>query len=161
MISLIRLVRESCRRRRFTVSVAARRGVTLIAFAMGAAVFLLVTTASAAIVPTVPLGTSANYAVLAGQTVTNTGATTLDGSLGLSPKTSVTGFPPGLVVPPGTKEIANPAAAKAQSDLTAAYVNAAGRPVTTRLAASISAADTSPHSPNPTRPDFVLSRSTQ
>ena len=70
--------------------------------------------ANAAIVPTVPLATSANYAVLAGSKVTNTGPSTLNGSLGLSPGTSVTGFPPGLVVPPGTKDITNAAAAKAQ-----------------------------------------------
>lgn len=87
-------------------------------------------TANAAIVPTVPLGTSANYAVLGGSTVTNTGNSVLNGSLGLSPGTSVTGFPPGLVNPPGTTDVTNAAAAQAQSDLTAAYVNAAGRSLT-------------------------------
>ena len=38
-----------------------------------AAAMLFVGNASAAIVPTVPLGTSANYAVLGGSTVTNSG----------------------------------------------------------------------------------------
>ena len=86
-------------------------------------------TATAAIVPTVPLATSANYAVLGGSTVTNTGPSILDNSLGLWPGTSITGFPPGLVLPPGTTDTTNAAAQQAQSDLTAAYVNAAGRPL--------------------------------
>src|ERR1700730_6048517 len=113
------------------VPVASRRGAALIALTMAAAVLLMVgNTASAAIVPTVPLGTSANYAVLAGSTVTNTGPSVLNGSLGLSPGTSVIGVPPGLVVPPGQQDVTNAAAAQAQSNLTAAYVNAAGRSVT-------------------------------
>jgi hypothetical protein len=112
------------------VAVLRRGGATLTAFAIAALVLSMFgDIASAAIVPTVPLGTSANYAVLGGSTVTNTGNSTLDGSLGLSPGTSITGFPPGVVVPPGTTDTANAAAQQAQSDLTAAYVNAAGRPL--------------------------------
>jgi Ice-binding-like len=111
-------------------AVARRGGVTLIAFAMGAAALLMFgSSASAAIVPTVPLGTSANYSVLAGSMVTNTGPSTLGASLGLSPGTAITGFPPGKVLAPGTTDKTNAAAAQAQSDLTAAYVNAAGRSV--------------------------------
>lgn len=121
-----------------THTAAGRKSAVLIAFTMAAAVLLLAgNTANAAIVPTVPLGTSANYAVLAGSTVTNTGPSTLNGSLGLSPGTSVTGFPPGLVVPPGTQDIANAAAAQAQPDLTAAYVDAAGRSVTATTTADL------------------------
>jgi Ice-binding-like len=117
---------------------AGRRGATLIAFTIATAALLMVgNTANAAIVPTVPLGTSANYAVLAGSTVTNTGPSVLNGSLGLSPGTSVIGFPPGLVVPPATKDITNAAAAQAQSALTAAYVNAAGRSVTATTTADL------------------------
>jgi hypothetical protein len=76
----------------------------------------------------VPLGTAANFAVLAGSTVTNTGPTTITGSLGLNSGTSVTGFGPGVVR--GTIHASDAAALRGKSDLAAAYDNAASRPVT-------------------------------
>ena len=42
------------------------------------------------------MGTAANFAVLAGSAITNTGPTVISGGLGLSPGTAVTGFPPGV-----------------------------------------------------------------
>ena len=78
--------------------------------------------------PTVALGTAANFAVLAGSTVTNTGPTVIDGDLGLSPGTAVTGFPPGQVN--GTVHAADGAALQAKTDLGAAFDDAAGRPST-------------------------------
>ena len=78
--------------------------------------------------PTVSLGTAANFAVLAGSTVTNTGPTVIDGDLGLSPGTAVTGFPPGQVN--GTVHAADGAALQAKTDLGAAFDDAAGRPST-------------------------------
>ena len=66
-----------------------------------------------------------NFSVLAGSTVTNTGSTSVSGDVGLSPGTSVTGFPPGLVG--GTIHIADGAASLAQAALTAGYIDAAGR----------------------------------
>ncbi|MFC4589165.1 ice-binding family protein [Sphaerisporangium corydalis] len=86
-------------------------------------------TASAATAP-VALGTAANFAVLAGTTVTNTGPTAVTGDLGVSPGSAVTGFPPGVVT--GTIHAADATAAQAQTDLTAAYTDAASRtPATT------------------------------
>ena len=76
---------------------------------------------------TVDLGTASPYGVLAGSTVTNTGATVVNGDLGVSPGTAVTGFPPGLVT--GTTLVGG-AAAGAKSDLTIAYNDAAGQPST-------------------------------
>jgi len=75
----------------------------------------------------VALGLASTFAVLAGSTVTNTGASTVNGDLGLSPGTAVTGFPPGIVN--GTTHAGDPAAAQAQLDLTVAYNDAEGRTV--------------------------------
>ncbi|HUP64316.1 MAG TPA: ice-binding family protein [Thermoanaerobaculia bacterium] len=68
----------------------------------------------------VPLGTSNTFGVLGGSTVTNTGATAVNGNVGVSPGTEVTGFPPGVVVG-GVIHAGNATAAQAQTDLTAAY----------------------------------------
>ena len=71
------------------------------------------------------LGSTTNFAVLAGSTVTNTGPTVLNGDLGLSAGSAVTGFPPGSVN--GTIHVSDPAAAQAKLDLTAAFNEAAAR----------------------------------
>jgi LPXTG-motif cell wall-anchored protein len=85
--------------------------------------------AGAGIVPTVGLATSANYSVLAATTVTNTNQSVLGQSVGLSPGTEVIGFPPGVVSAPGIIAVANADTLQAQTDLTAAYLDAASRPV--------------------------------
>ena len=71
------------------------------------------------------LGTAESFAVLAGSTVTNTGPSTVDGNLGLSPGTAVTGFGPGRVTK--AAYAADAIALKAQSDLALAQVDAAAR----------------------------------
>ena len=76
----------------------------------------------------VPLAGAANLAVLAGSAVTNTGATKVTGDLGLSPGSSVGGFPPGILV--GTQHINDVIANQAKLDLTAAYNNAKDRTCT-------------------------------
>lgn len=68
-------------------------------------------------VPPIPFLTAAPYAVLAGSTITNTGPTTLDGDLGLSPGTAVTGSP----IVTGVSHVADAAALQAQNDLITAY----------------------------------------
>jgi len=76
------------------------------------------------------LGSAANFAVLAGSAVTNTGPTTLIGSLGLSPGSAVTGFPPGMVTAPGGIYIGDAIAIQAQIDLATGYNAIASRPTT-------------------------------
>ncbi len=85
------------------------------------------TTATLACQTSVPLGSAANFEVLASSTVTNTGLTMITGGdLGLSPGYSVTGFPPGTLNPPAVMHLTDPDAAQAQLDLSIAYDYAAG-----------------------------------
>jgi len=114
-----------------TPYIATRRrlGAGLLVLTTASAAFLMFApNAHAAIVPTVPLGTAASYSVLAGSTVTNTGPSVVNRSLGLSPglDAAITGFPPGTIL--GQRN-AGAAAAGPQADLTNAYNNAAGRPI--------------------------------
>ncbi len=71
------------------------------------------------------LGGAGAFVVLAGSTVTNTGVTALTGDLGVSPGTAVTGFPPGTVT--GATHAGDATAAAAMTDLSTAYIDAAGR----------------------------------
>jgi hypothetical protein len=75
--------------------------------------------------PTVDLGTAAPYSALAGQAITNTGPSVLEGDAGVSPGNAVTGFPPGIIG--GTLQVGTAVAAQAQADLRVAYDDAAGR----------------------------------
>ena len=83
----------------------------------------------------VPLGTAANFAVLAGSTITNTGHSTITGFLGLSPGTSVTGFLTGLQ--DGSLFAADGVASQAKTDLGDAYDDVAGRRTTDTIAVEL------------------------
>ena len=112
-----------------------RVGVASVA-ALGLLVALPVS-AQAAQAP-VGLGTAKSFAVLAGTTITNTGATKISGDLGLSPgkAAAITGFPPGLVTN-GSKHAADALAAQAQLALTTAYDDASGRIPPTQIVAAL------------------------
>ncbi|HEX3069162.1 MAG TPA: ice-binding family protein [Thermoanaerobaculia bacterium] len=92
---------------------------------------LLLFSASAAFAQ-ISLGTAQNFGVLGGSTVTNTGATTVNGNVGVSPGSAVTGFPPGVVVG-GAIHSNDAVAMQAQNDLTTAYNNIASTPCTVDL----------------------------
>ena len=88
----------------------------------------------AAIVPTVNLKTTAGFAILAGETITNTGPTTITGDVGLSPGSA---FVDTGVTLNGAKHIADAVAVQAKTDLVGAYNDAAGRPVTNSVAVEL------------------------
>jgi len=73
----------------------------------------------------VHMGDASYFAVLSGSAVTSTGETLIIGDLGLSPGTSVGGFPPGILK--GILRINDEIANKAKLDLTTAYNDVAGR----------------------------------
>jgi hypothetical protein len=90
-----------------------------------------------------PLGTADTFAVLGGTTVTNTGPSVISGDLGVSPGTSVTGFPPGTVIN-GTIHASDAVAAQAQSDLTTAYNVFAGQPTSATVSADLAGSTLTP-----------------
>lgn len=67
----------------------------------------------------ISLGSANDFAVLGASTVTSTGNTVVNGNLGVSPGTAVTGFGPGLVN--GQTYYGDTIAAQAQIDALAAY----------------------------------------
>lgn len=109
---------------------SAGRQAALKAFSVGAA---LVAGSTYAMAQVPNLGTAADFAVLAGSSVTNTGSTVLLGSVGVSPGIALGGFPPGIVLPPGSSYSSDAVALQAQIDLANGYNSVAGRPTTVDL----------------------------
>jgi hypothetical protein len=62
----------------------------------------------------VPRGTTTTFAVLAATAITSTGLTVINGDLGISPGTALTGFPPGVII--GETHLGDSVAAEAQAD---------------------------------------------
>ena len=121
----------SRRRTRYAWPAASAVGAGAVA---AATVALLVATQAPALAATAPgLGTAGSFGVLAATTVTNTGPSIISGNLGVSPGSAVTGFPPGMVILPGTVHKADAVAGTAQADLTTAYNNAAGQSPTVNI----------------------------
>jgi hypothetical protein len=116
--------------------VSQRRFARVFAVAVVSSALVVVgsSVASAAVVP-VPLGTAASFVVLAGTGVTATGPITLNGDLGTFPTTSITGL--GTIKVNGTNHAGDGVTQGAKSDLTAAYLVAAGEGPTLPIAADL------------------------
>lgn len=101
-----------------------RRERLSVVASVGFAAFLLVSAPALAQL----LGTASNFAVLgATPNVTNTGPSVITGNVGVWPALSITGFPPGSIVPgTGFLHLGDTIAQQAQSDTTTAYNTLAG-----------------------------------
>jgi Ice-binding-like len=75
--------------------------------------------------------TLTTFGVLGASTVTNSGATSIGGNLGVSPGSAITGFPPGVVS--GVIHGPDGVTGQAQIELTTAYNTTAGLPCTSNL----------------------------
>ena len=80
---------------------------------------------TSALAATAPdLGTAAPFGVLGAASVTNTDTTIVGGDVGVYPGTSITGFPPGIIL--GTEHDADAVAGQGEVDALTAYNQAAG-----------------------------------
>ena len=102
----------------------------------------------------VSIGNAAPYGVLAGNAVSNTNLTAITGSLGVSPGSSVTGFPPGTVS--GAVHAGDSAAAQAKADLVSAYNDIAGRTPDATLPAQLGGTTRNPGVYNSTGGTFTI-----
>lgn len=74
----------------------------------------------------ITLGTAGDFSILAGASVTNTGATVINGgNVGVSTAGTITGFPPATITAPYTTYTGGALVSQAQTDLAAAYNAAA------------------------------------
>jgi hypothetical protein len=77
------------------------------------------------------LGAACSFGILGGSAVSSTGLSVVNGDVGVSPGTSISGFPPGTIN--GVRHQTDSIAAMAQGALTTAYNTAAGLPQGTSL----------------------------
>jgi len=78
------------------------------------------------------LGSAQAFGVLGASTVTNTGPSVIDGSVGVWAGSAITGFPPGLITN-GSMHLGDAVAQQAQSDAVIAYNTFAGMALTQNL----------------------------
>jgi hypothetical protein len=102
----------------------------------------------------VSLGSAAPFGVLGGSAVTNTNNTSVLGDLGVSPGTTVTGFPPGTVS--GTIHAGDSTASAARSAVIAAYNDATSRAPVATVAAELGGTTKAPGVYTPSGGTFTM-----
>ncbi len=104
------------------------------------------------------LGTAENFVVLGGSTVASIGPTTVsNGDVGVSPGSSITGFPPGILSN-GAFHANDGLAMQAQADLSTAYTAfSAPMPLTTSLSGELGGLTLTPGVYNSTGSDSITS----
>jgi Ice-binding-like len=107
---------------------------SVVSFSLAALVILILPATALAAIPEVGLGSAGNFAVLAGQTITNSGPTWISGQLGVAPGCAMTGFAGAST---GVKHKCDAVALKAKADLKTAYLDAAGRTPCTTLSGGL------------------------
>jgi hypothetical protein len=112
---------------------ASRRGTVALFVVPSLVVLALLAGDADAAQPPVDLGTADDFAVLAGQTVTNLGPSAITGDIGVAPGSAVTG----LLALVGTIHAGDAVAGQAKSDLANAYLDAAGRTPPVPVAADL------------------------
>ncbi|MHB1342558.1 MAG: ice-binding family protein [Coriobacteriia bacterium] len=96
--------------------------------ALSLTVVMALPATSMAAEPTVNLGSTASFAILAGETITNTGPTTINGDVGVHPGSTFTGQ--GDATINGAIHLADAVALTAKTDLVTAYNDASSRALT-------------------------------
>lgn len=96
--------------------------------ALSLTVVMALPATSMAAEPTVNLGSTASFAILAGETITNTGPTTINGDVGVHPGSTFPGQ--GDATINGVVHLADAVALEAQTDLVTAYNDASSRALT-------------------------------
>ena len=91
---------------------------------------LAITAADVIVCP--KLRSAANFSVVAASSVSNSGLTTINGNLGISPSVALTGFNPAGVIH-GITELGTGVALQAQKDITIAYNDCQGAPLTAQM----------------------------
>jgi len=90
----------------------------------------------------IDLGVAESFGVLGGAEVTNSGSSVITGDVGVSPGTSLTGFPPGMFT--GASHLGDAVATEAQTDLVAAMNAAASLTPTSSGLANLTGMSLSP-----------------
>ncbi len=101
------------------------------------AIVVLMVSSALAVEAPILLGTTEPFAVLSGETITNTGATTITGNVGLDPGTATPGFGTVTLVPPSVLHVDDAVALDAKNALITAYNDAAGRGPATEIATEL------------------------